>query len=221
MLAGLVCPPNLFFLSQGTGTFGRLTVGFSLPMTTGWKRLFDVCWRDFSTRLTTILTNLARNRDLVDREAASFEIVESKALRRELKEQTEKRDRDRQDESAREVFHWLDLAGQDREQDDFLESCQSTRAPGTCQWFMKHRKTLTWFDEQDPRMVLWLKGKPGSGKSRTQFSTFHVPAVSPKVELGTNTLQGRQPSRRMSLRKPPHRQGPSCSAVSARSSYAE
>jgi len=130
--------------------------------------------------MTTILSNLARNRDLVDREAASFEIVESQALRRELKEQTTKRDRDRQDEFARQVFRWLDLSGQDREQDDFLESCQNTRAPGTCQWFVNHRKTLTWFDEQDPRMVLWMKGKPGSGKTTIASHVVQETPVSPR-----------------------------------------
>jgi hypothetical protein len=133
---------------------------------TGWRRLFDSCWRDFGGRLSAILTKLATNRDLVDREAASFEILESKELRRKLKEETEKNDKDRRDEYAREVFNWLDLAGRDREQDDLLGNFQETRVSGTCLWVLNHPKVRTWFDEEDPRMVLWLKGKPGSGKNR-------------------------------------------------------
>lgn len=136
------------------------------PCCAGWRRLFDSCWGDFSGRLSTILTNLATNRDLVDREAASFEILESKELRRKLKEDSEKNDKDRRDEYAREVFNWLDLAGRDREQDDLLDNFQETRVPGTCVWVMDHPKVRTWFDEEDPRGVLWLKGKPGAGEPR-------------------------------------------------------
>jgi hypothetical protein len=101
---------------------------------------------------------------LVDREAASFEILESKELRRKLKEESEKNDNDRRDEYAREVFNWLDLAGRDREQDDLLGNFQETRVSGTCLWAMDHLKVRTWFDEEDPRGVLWLKGKPGAGE---------------------------------------------------------
>jgi hypothetical protein len=101
---------------------------------------------------------------LVDREAASFEILESKELRKKLMEETEKNNRDRRDEYARETFNWLDLAGRDREQEDLLENLQETRVPGTCAWFKNNHKLRTWFDEQDPRLVLWLKGKPGSGE---------------------------------------------------------
>lgn len=61
------------------------------------------------------MTNLARNRDLVDREAASFEILESRNLRQKLIEETEKNDNKRRDEYAREVFDWLNLAGRDTE----------------------------------------------------------------------------------------------------------
>jgi hypothetical protein len=102
----------------------------------------------------------------VDREAASFEILESKELRWKLKEDSEKNDKDRRDEYAREVFNWLDLAGRDREQDDLLDNFQETRVPGTCVWVMDHPKVRTWFDEEDPRGVLWLKGKPGAGEPR-------------------------------------------------------
>lgn len=109
------------------------------------------------------MTNLARNRDLVDREAASFEILESRNLRQKLIEETEKNDNKRRDEYAREVFDWLNLAGRDTEQEYLLFSFQDARVPETYGWIMVHSKVRTWFDEEDPRRVLWLKGKPGSG----------------------------------------------------------
>ncbi|KAJ8131632.1 hypothetical protein O1611_g1993 [Lasiodiplodia mahajangana] len=131
----------------------------------GWKRLFDASWKDFKSKFDVILTNLARNRDLVDREAISFDIIEAKANRRELIETLERRSKETRDWQLREVFVWLDLAGRDREQEDLLSKFQSDRHEGTCRWVFDHPKFQTWFDEEDPRLVLWLKGKPGSGKT--------------------------------------------------------
>ncbi|KAI3317050.1 hypothetical protein HD806DRAFT_516144 [Xylariaceae sp. AK1471] len=131
----------------------------------GWKRLFDASWKDFRAQFDGILTNMARNRDLVDREAASFEILEAKVSRQELISRLEKRDKESRDWHLREVFVWLDLAGRDREQEDLLSKFQTNRHEDTCQWVVEHPKIHTWLDEEDPRTVLWLRGKPGSGKT--------------------------------------------------------
>jgi hypothetical protein len=136
-----------------------------VPLTNlGWRRFFDASWKSFSAQFHGILTNLARSRDLVDREAASFEILEAKEARRKLINDIEKREKEVRDWHIREVFLWLDLAGRDREQEDLLGKYQASRQEGTCTWVMEHPKVQTWFDEKDSRMVLWLKGKPGSGK---------------------------------------------------------
>ncbi|KAI8631011.1 hypothetical protein F5Y19DRAFT_483660 [Xylariaceae sp. FL1651] len=131
----------------------------------GWKRFFDASWKDFKSKFDGILTNLARNRDLVDREAASFDIVEAKANRQELIEKLEQRAKEIRDWQLREIFVWLDLAGRDREQEDLLSKFQLNRHEGTCRWVFEHPRFQTWFDEEDPRLIIWLKGKPGSGKT--------------------------------------------------------
>ncbi|KAL0782609.1 hypothetical protein CaCOL14_000515 [Colletotrichum acutatum] len=131
----------------------------------GWRRLFDSCWKDFGYRLKAILSRLATNRDLVDREAASFEIVEAMDERERLMREAAKRENERLDEYARQVFEWLQLGVCDREQEDLLNDFQEARVPETCEWLMRHSEVMTWLDEEDKRQVLWLKGKPGSGKS--------------------------------------------------------
>jgi hypothetical protein len=130
----------------------------------GWKRLFDASWKNFDAQFNGILQNLARNRDLVDREAASFEILEAKESRRKLMEDIERREKEVRDWHLREVFAWLDLDGRDREQDDLLDRYVNTREEGTCEWVLEHPTVQTWLDEEDPRLFLWLKGKPGSGE---------------------------------------------------------
>ena len=130
----------------------------------GWKRLFDASWKNFGARFNGILQNLVRNRDLVDREAASFEILEAKQNRRKLMEDIEKREKETRDWHLREVFAWLDLDGRDREQDDLLDRYVNNREEGTCEWVLEHPIVQTWLDEEDPHLFLWLKGKPGSGE---------------------------------------------------------
>ncbi|KAK1463675.1 NACHT domain-containing protein [Colletotrichum cuscutae] len=120
---------------------------------------------EFQSVLKAILSHLATNRDLVDREAASFEIVEAMDERKRLMREAAKRENERLDEYARQVFEWLQLGVCDREQEDLLNDFQEARVPETCEWLMRHPEVMTWLDEEDKRQVLWLKGKPGSGKS--------------------------------------------------------
>ncbi|KAK1458952.1 NACHT domain-containing protein [Colletotrichum melonis] len=140
----------------------------------GWRRLFDSCWKDFGHRLKAILSRLATNRDLVDREAASFEIVEAMDERKRLMREAAKRENERLDEYARQVFEWLQLGVCDREQEDLLNDFQEARVPETCEWLMRHPEVMTWLDEEDKRQVLWLKGKPGSGEQNPACTILKV-----------------------------------------------
>ncbi|KAF0325303.1 hypothetical protein GQ607_007337 [Colletotrichum asianum] len=138
---------------------------YKIVRRSGWRRLFDTCWKDFGLRLKAILSRLATNRDLVDREAASFEIVEAMEERRKSLLEANRKEMERLDEYSRQVFEWLQLGERDREQEDILNDFQEARVQNTCEWLMKHPEIRTWLDEEDKRQVLWLKGKPGSGKS--------------------------------------------------------
>jgi hypothetical protein len=130
----------------------------------GWKHLWEASWKGFSSRFNTILQNMNRSRDLVDKEAASFEILEAKSMRDRLLAALEQSEAQRREWQLRDSLAWLDLQGYDREQDDLLERCTASRQQGTCEWFLRHPKIVAWLDEEDQRNTLWLKGKPGAGQ---------------------------------------------------------
>jgi hypothetical protein len=106
---------------------------------------------------------LARGRDLVDKEAQSFAILEAKSFRQKVLEEVERSEKDRQDWQLRDTLAWLDLKGQDREQEDLFECRSRARKDGTCEWILQNSKVRSWLDEEDSRPFLWLRGKPGSG----------------------------------------------------------
>jgi hypothetical protein len=129
----------------------------------GWKHLFDASWRSFGARFNVILQKLARGRDLLDREANSLDMVEARAFRQNVLEDIERREKDRQVWQMRDTLAWLDLKGQDREQEELFESRSKARKSGTCEWILQNSKVRSWLDVEDQRPLLWLRGKPGSG----------------------------------------------------------
>lgn len=145
----------------------------------GWKHLFDASWRSFDGRFNVILQNLARNRDLVDREATSFDILESKACRQRLLEDLEKREAERREWQLRDTLAWLDLKGQDREQQELFERRSSARETGTCQWILSNPTIYLWLDADDHHLFYWLRGKPGSGKTTLATYLVEVAPIPP------------------------------------------
>jgi hypothetical protein len=143
----------------------------------GWKHLFEASWRSFDGRFNAILQKLTRNQDLVDREATSFDILESKSFRQRLLEDIEKREAERREWQLRDTLTWLDLKGQDREQQELFERRSDAREKGTCQWILTHPTIDLWLDPDDHRVFFWLRGKPGSGK--TTLATYLVEEVTP------------------------------------------
>lgn len=61
---------------------------------------------------------------------------------------------------------WLNLDNTCRqhEQEDILDKLTSDCCPGTTEWILKHQKMKSWLKEGRASPILWLKGKPGSGK---------------------------------------------------------
>lgn len=100
----------------------------------------------------------------MDREANSFDILESKAFRHRIYEDIERRETEIRDWQLRDTLTWLDLRGQDREQEELFELRSQARSDGTCEWILRNPKISMWLDEHDPHLFVWLRGKPGSGK---------------------------------------------------------
>lgn len=144
----------------------------------GWKQAFHALWKNYRARFDGLIQNLARNRDLVDKEAASFDIVESKACRQRLLEDIDKREAERQEWQLRDTIAWLDLKGQDREQDELLDRYLTSREAGTCEWILRHPVLSTWVDDDEQEPLLWINGKPGSGKLLHSISLY-----DPKIDI--------------------------------------
>jgi hypothetical protein len=110
----------------------------------------------------------------VDKEAASFDIVESKACRQRLLEGIDKREAERQEWQLRDTIGWLDLKGQDREQDELLDRYLTSREAGTCEWILRHPSLSTWLDDNEQEPMLWVNGKPGSGEQLHLVSLYDL-----------------------------------------------
>jgi hypothetical protein len=132
-------------------------------MRTGWKRLFDASWRNFSTRFNVILQKLARGRELVDEEAHSHAVLEAKFFREKVMQDLERAEAERREWQLRDTLSWLDLKGQDREQDELHDFLSEERNQDTCDWVLENAMIRSWLDEEDSRPFLWLRGKPGAG----------------------------------------------------------
>ncbi|KAH0565056.1 hypothetical protein GP486_001552 [Trichoglossum hirsutum] len=129
----------LDFLAQATEYFEKPT----------WRRYI-------SAGLTAGVTKLKSSPELIDK----------------LEREVEKDLYDQKLTSAAELLReeiqngvWLKHA-------DFaieLQNLHTRRVPGTCEWFLEHKKYLTWRQSEptssDSFDHLWVYGKPGSGKS--------------------------------------------------------
>ena len=61
------------------------------------------------------------------------------------------------------VLSWLKNGDsvQEEELNVQLDRCH----PNTCDWLRQNTKTNTWLKHDQENKILWLKGKPGSGKT--------------------------------------------------------
>jgi len=131
----------------------------------GWKLLIDSLWKSFELRFESILGRLRQHRDLIDREAISFDIVESSISRKRIEEDIEKRERERETTQLQATLGWLCV--EDHLQEDDLARLSQRRYPDTCDWVMNVAQFKAWVVEQAKQPILWLWGIPGSGKLNT------------------------------------------------------
>jgi hypothetical protein len=99
----------------------------------------------------------------VDKEAASFAIVEAKDFRARWLEEIALQEHDRSAALCKNVMSWLEAlkSNQEDELDRLVKHCHL----GSCDWIFQNPKLKTWTRQSADHAVLWLKGKPGSGTS--------------------------------------------------------
>ena len=150
----------------------------------GWKLTFDSLWKSFNLRFEGVLENLRKHRDLVDQEANTISIVESKVWRNEQlyrirqarierDELIETAERLRLADQMRRTVTWLNPSD---DQEDVLIKLSRTCDDTTSHWALSEDTVMSWLDKSRDSLVLWLNGRPGSGMS----GGIHTSALFPR-----------------------------------------
>ncbi|KAF4631381.1 hypothetical protein G7Y89_g6756 [Cudoniella acicularis] len=126
--------------------------------------LFEATWKTYKTRFSGLIENMSQHRTLIERQANLSEIEESRKAREESNKQ-QTAILEGQEQSRRDaVRNWLRPASFKSDQDYY--SGIRAEYPNTRKWLLAHENFKLWFDPQFPSIppLLWLNGKPGSGK---------------------------------------------------------
>ena len=138
----------------------------------GWRIFFNTTWGRFRRRFQGIISDLKNHADLVDKEANAYNIYEAHVWRQEARQWRDENLRDvarrEKEESVAQfqaVQSWLDVKS--TEQDDIFDNhCNAAdQYEGTCAWILKNIKIVSWLRNQPDQSFIWIKGKPGAGKS--------------------------------------------------------
>jgi hypothetical protein len=128
----------------------------------GWAVFFKSAWGQFDRRFKGILKDLATHTELVDKEATAAAIEQANDTRSRLLERIDKTEDEKLTEAFNAVLAWLDAARLDQE--DEVDARTNNCHPGSCEWIFKNPKMKGWVSQAHVNSVLWLHGKPGSGK---------------------------------------------------------
>ena len=131
-------------------------------------------WKDFGSRFDSIIVFLKKQRDFLDIEAASFDIVEAKESRIKLldeirrnqkcdQEMVEENERNTRNSQIQHSITWLST--DERVQEIVYERASRRRHDKTCEWLSKELQWKNWIKDQSKSPCLWLNGKPGSGET--------------------------------------------------------
>ncbi|CAN9203513.1 unnamed protein product [Alternaria alternata] len=135
----------------------------------GWMCFFKSSWGQFGSRFNCILESLEKHATLIDQEANAYLISETMQWRREALQAVAKTEKDRSTAQLTAALAWLGLetvphCGQ-AYQDNLLHRLINDCCDGTTDWILKHQRMRQWLQHGRGGPILWLKGKPGSGKS--------------------------------------------------------
>lgn len=129
-------------------------------------------WGRFGPRLTGILEDLKRHRELLESHATARDISEAQKMREDVRSWRE------------DYLEGLKQAEQERSAKDFLAitstlsinerdqlsifheiSSEGEKYPGTCDWVTLNATVRPWLRQTPDTPMLWLQGFPGTGKS--------------------------------------------------------
>ncbi|EFQ85929.1 hypothetical protein PTT_18969 [Pyrenophora teres f. teres 0-1] len=174
---------------------GQNTYVEELTATEGCKSFFNSSWGQFDSGFSSIPTNMQRHASLVDKEANAYSIAEVMIWRKEAREAAVKVEKERSAAKLAETLSWLgidQIPGCDQSyQDNTLNRLSDDCCAGTTDWTSRHPRTKAWLQDGRGPLFLWLKGKPGSGKSTiVAVATLRPSFTKNKRTNGTVVIAG-------------------------------
>ncbi|KAG4295211.1 hypothetical protein FPRO06_01795 [Fusarium proliferatum] len=131
----------------------------------GWKIFFTSGWGRFEHHFDGLLQNIIQTSELLDKEAVSLDISQTWEWRRKSLEDAKKWEERWDSEQYNRVTRWLEAGDSKLDQEPKLERLRDHCREGTSQWLTKSGPVRSWLQFGRGHSVLWLYGKPGSGKS--------------------------------------------------------
>ncbi|KAM0224492.1 hypothetical protein ACHAQD_002064 [Fusarium lateritium] len=128
----------------------------------GWKMLFRSAWGGFENRFGSLLESIARVSVEIDREAMAIDIVQAVDQRKRDADAAAERETQWRTQQLCIVLNWLEAS--DTDQETKFEILRDRCHEGTLGWVTNSPKLRGWLRGHG-KQVLWLHGKPGSGKS--------------------------------------------------------
>ncbi|KAK8057086.1 hypothetical protein PG996_011023 [Apiospora saccharicola] len=129
----------------------------------GFSMFFTSVWGRFDRRFGTLLHTISCTSKQIDREAVALDIMQAVEERKKSATECVERDQLRQKEQVQGILNWLETTNTDGEMK--LEWLLGRHLEGTSGWAVQNKKIRSWLQRGQGGQVLWLNGKPGSGKS--------------------------------------------------------
>lgn len=152
----------------------------------GWKMFFSSGWGRFEHHFDALLQSIAQTSELIDKEAASVEIIQAREWRQKCLEDAAAREKRWASEQRESVLKWLEVGDSTSAQEVKLEWLRSNCREGTSQWLTKSPQVRSWLQLRRGDPILWLHGKPGSGMCiGSRLYTYMTCALTLFVQQGS------------------------------------
>ncbi len=122
-------------------------------------------WGRFEREFNTIIEDLKRHSELIDKEVNAHNIIEAREMRETLKSQLAQEQKQQTARQMQGVVTWLRLDDTDQiVVFDFLAKVGESH-PGTVEWVSSKTQVKSWLRNTPDTPFLCLQGAPGTGKS--------------------------------------------------------
>ncbi|KAK6855680.1 hypothetical protein PG995_007831 [Apiospora arundinis] len=129
----------------------------------GFSMIFTSVWGRFDNRFGALLHTISHTSEQIDREAVALDIMQAVEARKKSAADCVERDQQHQKDQVQGILNWLETTNTDGEMK--LEWLLGRHLEGTSGWAVQNSKIRSWLQRGHGGQVLWINGKPGSGKS--------------------------------------------------------